>query len=271
LISTKSYRKHWSLWLSLILLDRATVIIEHIQKYIGVIEEEKQQKIIAEVVELARSILNEFPLLVPSQIISALLDEDAEKPEADKIGDILRDISKMQPRAFFHKILMHSELSAQDFRSQILDIDKQTRDIAEKMPDLRVIVFIDELNTSSILGMVKEVFVDNTLDGNPLSENIFWVGAINPFDKEIIDRVKGITGEIKQFVWNIASFHSIPASRHSCDIFRLLLCLNSPTEAVGLLFVVLRLKHKRLWSVFQECPLARIEWKLAIKLNSFFI
>jgi hypothetical protein len=48
-------------------------------------------------------------------------------------------------------------------------------------PQLHVVVFVDELNTSTILGMVKEVFLDRTLDGEPLPQNIFFVGAINPY------------------------------------------------------------------------------------------
>jgi len=41
-------------------------------------------------------------------------------------------------------------------------------------------VFLDEVNTTSCLGLFKEVIVDRTLDGKPIPDNIFIVGACNP-------------------------------------------------------------------------------------------
>ena len=43
------------------------------------------------------------------------------------------------------------------------------------------VVFLDEVNTSSILGSVQDVMLDNALEGQPLPRNIFWVCATNPF------------------------------------------------------------------------------------------
>lgn len=31
------------------------------------------------------------------------------------------------------------------------------------------------------MGIVKEVFADHTLDGNPIPENIFFIGSVSPF------------------------------------------------------------------------------------------
>jgi hypothetical protein len=44
----------------------------------------------------------------------------------------------------------------------------------------QVCVFIDEANTCSNTCLTTEVLTCNTLDGEPLPDNIFWVGAINP-------------------------------------------------------------------------------------------
>ncbi|RYE84998.1 MAG: ATP-binding protein, partial [Methanosarcinales archaeon] len=51
---------------------------------------------------------------------------------------------------------------------------------AVAQPEIIVVVFVDELNTTSIMGMTKEVIVDGRLDGQLLPSNIFWVAAINP-------------------------------------------------------------------------------------------
>jgi hemicentin len=47
-----------------------------------------------------------------------------------------------------------------------------------KMPF--VTVFLDEVNTSSCLGLFKEILVDRTLDGDPIPDNLFMVAACNP-------------------------------------------------------------------------------------------
>ena len=39
---------------------------------------------------------------------------------------------------------------------------------------------IDDLNTCANTCLTTEVLTCNTLDGEPLPDNIFWVGAINP-------------------------------------------------------------------------------------------
>ncbi len=43
------------------------------------------------------------------------------------------------------------------------------------------VVFLDEVNTSSILGSVQDVLMDNSLEGKALPNNIFWVCATNPY------------------------------------------------------------------------------------------
>lgn len=55
------------------------------------------------------------------------------------------------------------------------------RNVLRKPPP-QVVFFVDELNTAptSTLAMIKECFVDGSLDGIELPANIFWAGAINP-------------------------------------------------------------------------------------------
>ena len=45
--------------------------------------------------------------------------------------------------------------------------------------DFKVVGFIDECTSTSVMGMVKEVLVDKTLNGIPLPKNVMWVGAFN--------------------------------------------------------------------------------------------
>jgi len=43
-----------------------------------------------------------------------------------------------------------------------------------------VIVFCDEVNTSSVLGLFKEAMIDHSLEGNKLPKNLVIIGACNP-------------------------------------------------------------------------------------------
>ena len=54
--------------------------------------------------------------------------------------------------------------------------------VAQSPPPPVVVAFFDELNTApeTTLALAKEVFLDGSLDGQPLPQNIFWTAAINP-------------------------------------------------------------------------------------------
>ena len=55
--------------------------------------------------------------------------------------------------------------------------------LARELPNIEVVVFFDELNTSSCLGLFKEMFMDGTLHGTNIPKNIFFTAAINPLIK----------------------------------------------------------------------------------------
>eukprot|EP00047_Mylnosiga_fluctuans_P001195 m.218044 g.218044 ORF g.218044 m.218044 type:complete len:3593 (-) comp10156_c0_seq3:222-11000(-) len=80
----------------------------------------------------------------------------------------------------FERILMSERVTATEWRTTIKTIDRKARKLAGLDRDAKLVVFVDELDTCNILGLVKEVFVDRRIDGDPLQPNIFFVGAINP-------------------------------------------------------------------------------------------
>jgi hypothetical protein len=131
------------------------------------------------------SIYEKYPLLERTphvdRIIESLGDAQADLITLNQISQFVTDTIKAKPRGLFHKILMHGDITATIFKQRINDIVQRTVDLTKIHPNFSTVVFIDELNTSSILGIVKEVIADRTLDGVPLPNNIFFVGAINPF------------------------------------------------------------------------------------------
>ena len=45
------------------------------------------------------------------------------------------------------------------------------------------VLFFDEANTTDALGMIKEIIVDRSCNGRPLSDNLKFVVACNPYRK----------------------------------------------------------------------------------------
>ncbi|CAF4354059.1 unnamed protein product, partial [Rotaria sordida] len=55
--------------------------------------------------------------------------------------------------------------------------------LARELPEIEIVVFFDEVNTASCLGLFKEMFMDGTLHGTNIPKNIFFTAAINPLIK----------------------------------------------------------------------------------------
>ncbi|CAF4718490.1 unnamed protein product, partial [Rotaria sp. Silwood1] len=63
---------------------------------------------------------------------------------------------------------------------EIVQFISPISELAQKWEKIELVVFFDELNTSSCLGLFKEIFIDRTLQGVRLPKNIFFTAAINP-------------------------------------------------------------------------------------------
>jgi hypothetical protein len=75
-------------------------------------------------------------------------------------------------------------------------------------------IFFDEVNTSSCMGIFKEMLVDHSLNGESLPENIVIVAACNPSRDKI--RLSGDRREELGQEWAIGHYqvHPLPASLH---------------------------------------------------------
>ena len=86
----------------------------------------------------------------------------------------------------FHKLNVHAALTPKDFHQFFTPIFKQAEELqkltmersGEQPPT--VVVFLDEINTSSCMGVIKELLVDRSVDGGLVPANVFLVAACNP-------------------------------------------------------------------------------------------
>ena len=79
-------------------------------------------------------------------------------------------------KSVFYRMLIHPGITEEDIKRFISPIAI----LAEKWKYIQLVVFFDEVNTSSCLGLFKEIFTDRTLQGVTLPKNIFFTAAINP-------------------------------------------------------------------------------------------
>lgn len=125
--------------------------------------------------------LTTVPLVEPSLQLQLLLKQNHTGLSARKASQIFDEyLHHTQIKPLFYRLLLHpgvSEEKVQDFMRPICQL-------AEQIPTVEMVVFFDEVNTSSCLGLFKEMFMDRTLHGRSLPTNIFFTAAINPATKQ---------------------------------------------------------------------------------------
>ena len=97
--------------------------------------------------------------------------------------ELIRQLIKMLNKGkeeFLIIKTMHSGIK----ESEIIEIIKEAEKKLEKSKSNMICVFFDEINTTSLLSKMKEIFVNHSLNGKAINENIRFVGACNPFRKK---------------------------------------------------------------------------------------
>jgi hypothetical protein len=93
---------------------------------------------------------------------------------------LITDFLHADFHTLFHTIKMHYKFTTEQFKAEVERIESEMRETGCEAMGVKVVVFVDEFNATSILGVVKEVLMDHSLDGRPLSPSLLWVGAMNP-------------------------------------------------------------------------------------------
>jgi hypothetical protein len=91
----------------------------------------------------------------------------------------------------FYRIKMDNKMTSEQFKQKLHSIV----DLAKDLKNGKIVIFVDEFNATSIMGLIKEVFMDHTIDGVPLPRSLLWVGAMNPSDtKRKLSSASNFTG-----------------------------------------------------------------------------
>ena len=99
--------------------------------------------------------------------------------KTELIKQLMKMLNKDKENNNFIIKRMHSGVK----ENEIIEvINKAEKNLKESKNDM-VCIFFDEINTTSLLSKMKEIFVNHSLNGKPIDERIRFIGAFNPFRK----------------------------------------------------------------------------------------
>ncbi|CAF1578446.1 unnamed protein product [Rotaria magnacalcarata] len=134
------------------------------------------KKLIVAFHEFLTSQLIDLPLIEASWQLQKLL-EGTRLPTIEKSVEIFVEfLVHTRVKPVFYRLLLHPDITEE----KIVEFISPIRQLAIRVPKIELVVFFDEVNTSSCLGLFKEIFMDGTLHGEILPKNIFFTAAINP-------------------------------------------------------------------------------------------
>ncbi|KAF2078193.1 hypothetical protein CYY_000483 [Polysphondylium violaceum] len=99
------------------------------------------------------------------------------------LNEALKELVNVKFISLFYRIIMHQKYNSNLFKIEVMKFQNKASELKQIDPSLKLVVFIDEFNTSpnDTMALINELFTDGTLDGSPLMvDNIFWIGAMNP-------------------------------------------------------------------------------------------
>jgi hypothetical protein len=134
------------------------------------------QKLIHELHEYITSQLVAFPLIEASSPLKKLLEETSSPRVQTYIKLFNEYLFFTQTKPLFYRLLLHPGVTEEQLEQFLSPISQ----LARQLSNVELVVFFDEINTSSCLGLFKEIFIDRTLNGIDIPKNIFFTGAINP-------------------------------------------------------------------------------------------
>ncbi|CAF1310983.1 unnamed protein product, partial [Rotaria sp. Silwood1] len=134
------------------------------------------KKLIEALHKFVMSQLTDLPLLEASWQLQKSLEE-THPPTVEKSIEIFVEfLVHTQVKPVFYRLLLHPGITEEE----IVEFMSPIHQLAVRVPKIELVVFFDEVNTSSCLGLFKEMFIDGTLHGKTLAKNIFFTAAINP-------------------------------------------------------------------------------------------
>ena len=163
--------------------------------------------------------------------VDELLESARQSPSSIGITRLLLKFLSAKPLTTFFKMSVHAALSPDDikeFMTEKINLargiqrrqEKSAKSPSEEQPETfpqasnqstvhaTVVVFFDEINTSSCMGLFKEILVDCTIEGEPIPDNLFVFAACNPHRGS--STPTGISNSSERKDWVLGSYYVRP-------------------------------------------------------------
>ena len=123
--------------------------------------------------------LSKYALIQSSFRLQQLLQETSS-PSIDTSIELFKEyLFHTTNKPLFYRLLLHPGISEE----QLVEFMSPISQLARELSHIEIVVFFDEVNTASCLGLFKEMFMDGALHGTNIPKNIFFTAAINPSKK----------------------------------------------------------------------------------------
>ena len=74
---------------------------------------------------------------------------------------------------------MHGGTTEKDIAKFVCNAEKEV--LLNRKHGMHTVVFFDEANTTDAIGLIKEVICDRRLHGKPVSDDLKFIAACNPY------------------------------------------------------------------------------------------
>ena len=101
--------------------------------------------------------------------------------DVDALG-FIRAFECCSIRSTFFKKDIHESLTSKDMDIFFQEVEKTARDL----PYHDITVFLDEINTTSVIGVFKEILSDHSICGRALPHNVNVIAACNPVRETVL-------------------------------------------------------------------------------------
>ena len=164
---------------------------------------EIKDKLIEEFYIYVSKQLTDYRLIESSDNLQKLL-EVIESPTIQLSIDLCQEyLFQSQIKPIFYRLLLHPGITEE----QIVNFMNPIIELARELSVIELVVFFDEVNTSTCLGLFKEMFMDGTIHGRDIPRNIFFTAAINPYmetrDEDRIHRTDFNVYQLPQSLENL--------------------------------------------------------------------
>ena len=128
-------------------------------------------------VQYIRTQLDKISMIEKTMQLTDLLDSfERDSTPENGLKTLTEYLYRTTTKSLFYRLLIHPGIT----QSQIQKFMEPICELANEKLESELVVFFDEINTSSCLGLFKEMMIDGSMNGVHLPKNIFFTAAINP-------------------------------------------------------------------------------------------